>query len=411
MDERLRDLEEAARRDPSDTRAGLAWARALGRAGRELERAAALERLARAGVAEAAVRLDPGPPPGLRAAPAEQAVEVLPRTAAWPVARVGTRGVLVALDDPGTTRLALHEGDRPEPRWERPGRDLAAAAGEDALHLSATELCWLDGATGTVRAAAPLEAAEGHALAATGGVAVVGGARVRAYDASSPERLGRLRWERPGPPLWGAVPGAVLLWDSSPQDEDPRWSARRVDVRDPADGRRLWTLERPGALLAADARGVLVAEDEVPGALSERPPGEAEPRWRIPDPTARRWRAALTPERALLWSYDRAEHAHLIRALDRADGATAWERTRRGRLATLAAARDVLYLLAWPERPGQPPRLEALDLAGGEPLFGRDLPLDRPPATWWQAHLAPLPGALLVLVQDQGSVTRLWLGG
>ncbi|MCO5165381.1 MAG: PQQ-like beta-propeller repeat protein [Planctomycetes bacterium] len=409
MDERLRDLERAARARPDDRGAGWALARALEQAGDRTGAWRALCALARAGDDAAWDALDRRPA-GLRRAP-EVAAE-----ARWP--REGVPALGAALEDAvvlfdGHDVVALEPLDLAE-RWRvrlrSPHPTPAALCGPVVACVGrrlgrGPELVVIEGATGRVVGRSRLghRGAEDRGISATADRLVArtrdgggGSATARVFDALDEAPLAEDTVVLPASPGRGVRGRLISRFGQV-------LTARPLEGGDP-----LWTAN--GSVLHADDRGLLVARSgpAAPEAHAvELDLASGRPRWVRPR-DAGSGPALLTQDVAVL-AHERG--GLTLVALDRADGAERWRRSVGGGRCSVhdvVAARDVVYVVAVftaDER-----RFEAVvlafDLATGEPLFRHRLADEH---TAPRLALVALDKAVAVIAsrRDGTRVTRL----
>jgi len=406
VDDRLRDLEQAARRDPADAAAGLAYAGELGRSGDAAGRRRELCRLGRAGVDAGWTELEPPPPRALRARPGRVRTGRVAAGVARLVGQLEGRGLLALAADAVTDPCAVGvdvEGLVEVWRTFRPAFFPAAALGSEVVLV---------------------EAPTGAGGAATARP----GARSARPSRSRPSPRGRgPSGSPPSPTASSSPPPAPTASPSSaPSPLDP-WGERRwtvagargslrcggallfhglgadVEARGLADGAVRWT--REGLVVAADARGavLLAGTARGPGRSVLVDVADGAARGEVPLPRHRGCRAlwALTPELLVTTHAElgsQGETRTALRAHARADGALRWTTPFLPTApVALAAGRDAVYALR-----GAPEGLavSGFDLDDGRRLFG--VALKGPAPAPEDAALVPLEGALLVAVPEPG---------
>jgi len=421
VDDRLRDLEQAARRDPSDAGAGLAYARALGRSGQDGARRRELGRLGRAGVLAAWLELEPAPPAGLRGEPARVRRAHLRGPALQPLGPLEGGARLLAHDPyggtPGLVGLDLEALDV---AWRVPVRDEAPAAplGADAVLVVGGEedaewaLARIDGATGAERARTPLPrpepAAEAYVAPYARDVLAAGDRVLVDVDLGdgADTRLLCLASEPWGAPVWTATLASAAAPAVAAGGLVLESGFEVVEARALADGAPSWRTPARG-VLAADPRGALLVGGRDPAGatlLAVDPRGHVL--WRSPELQPHGLPVVLTAEAFVTTRLARdpaGASTFALVARSRTDGALRWATPpTRGAPDALAASRDAVYVL-WGVSAGL--GLAAYDLAGGERLFEVVLETERRPRPGGALLLA-LDGALVLGFAD-GEGTRL----
>lgn len=373
MDERLRDLERAARARPDDRAAAWALVRALEQAGDRTGAWRSLCALARAGDDAAWDALDRRPA-GLRRTPEVVAEARWPREA-LPALGAALEDALVLFD--GHDVVALEPLDLAE-RWRvrvrSPQPTPAALCGPVVACVGrrlgrGPELVVIDGAGGRVVGRSRLghRGAEDMGISATADRLVArtrdgggGSATAHVFDALEVEApLAEDTVVLPASPGRGARGRLIIRFGQV-------LTARPLEGGDP-----LWTAN--GSVLRGDDRGLLVARSG-PAAPEDQAVeldlASGRPRW-VRAREAGAGAALLTREVAVL-AVER-DGLSLV-ALDRADGAERWRQTvGSGRCSVhdVVAARDVVYVVA--AFTADERRFEAsvlgFDLATGEPLL------------------------------------------
>lgn len=406
MDDRLRQLERAARADPDDLAAGRALVRALDQAGDAVGAWQARCRLARAGDEGAWVELAPLPG-GAREAgqPVERSLEG--RVAVDADART----VLVA----GSSLAALDPATL-EPRWSVEGQQaVAALLGPFALHVPAasTTLVLRDALGGDEVARTALPAPAAFVDATRDRVIVICehsiGATTVVID------LG----DQPGAPL--AVRPDVLPFRAARGAgrglrlvREHGGIADIVEARD-ADTDAVRWRTRDWLLHGSDL-GFLVMTGPRPRRVLELDPRRGEPRWTATlDAPQGGVGALLTPEVAILstqappWT-DEARRFN-VAAFERVDGTRRWvggdEDLRWNFVQKACAATSVYFIRSPDEGPSAGEcRLEARDLRTGEPAWSRPLGSRR-----GEGHsLHAVDGGVVASWHGDGTTTLLRLG-